>query len=579
MIDANEPKRAFDINYRDDGSPGAKLPMLGIRSQHPLHPQFGVHDVDSYLSAMHAVIGDATNVVRNGFAEAAKALGADVPQAYSYASMSFMPDPSNYGLVSWPGIAPEALRKVSRECVAPQMVIRSRVNDLARYSGLSSHLWQPGWRIVMREARETPSSEDKKDIRDAERFIWNCSRDASTNDARERDAQLIAPFEMFLRSFADDALTFDGWAIWTDMTASGNVRAFANLPAGMIRLAVPTRGYKGNPKWFACLIDETGNPIKPFTRQELTWRVRNVRNDPSVMGYGWSEIEMAIRLIQGFQAGLDLNIDTFTTNGIPNGMLLLKGDYFQQEQIDALMREWTNMKRGVSKLWGMPVMAIPSDGEVEILQFMDLKGEDVRYKDHLNMMAGLTCLIYNFPVRRLGMFVSGNHKDNQVSSDASIEIQGADDSGLPALLMHIENTINDYLLMPNWKHLKFEFLNKNPKEDARSFQERKIARTWGEARAEADLPKLSTVYGDELGPLADIMDGCPEDPVKAAVFQTVAVTMLQAQLGMGEEGEGGNKSPASPGARSTPQKDPAKSQGHGHLGGVRRNSRAEKDKP
>ncbi len=211
-------------------------------------------------------------------------------------------------------------------------------------------------------------------------------------------------------------------------------------------------------------------------------------------------------------------------------MLLLKGDYFQQDQIDALMREWTNMKRGISKMWGMPVMAIPGEGDVEVLQFMDLKGEDVRYRDHMNMMMGLICLVYNFPVRRLGMFVSGHTKDNQVSNDASIEIQGADDSGLPALLMHVENTINPYLLWTNWPHLRFEFLNKNPKEDARSFQARSVARTWGEARAETDLPPLEKVYPPELKELAMIMEGCPEDPNKASVYQTVAVTMLKAQL-------------------------------------------------
>jgi len=566
----------FDINRKTEEKAGAMLPMLGMSAKAgSLQAQFPIGDVDSYLAALHASIGDAANVVKSNIIEAAKALGSDVPQAFSYANMSFMPDPTNYGLTQWPGLSPEALRKISRENIGPQMVIRSRMTDLARYSGLSSHLWMPGWRIVMMDPKETPSAQDKEDIKAAQSFIWNCSREHSYTHARERDAAFISPFEMFLRSFADDALTFDGWALWTDTTSTGKIRAFCNLPAGMIRLAVPTRGYKGRPEWFACMVDETGNPIKPFTRNEMTWHIRNVRLDPAVMGYGWSEIEMAIRLIQGFQAGIDLNIDTFTKSAIPNGMLLLKGDYFNQDQVDALMREWTNMKRGISKLWGMPVMAIPEGGDVELLEFMDLKGSDVRYKDHLNMMAGLICVLYNFPVRRLGMFVSGNHRDNQPVQDAAVEIQGADDSGLPALLEHIENVINAYLLWPNWQRLRFEFVNKNPKVDARSYEFRKQAMTWGEARAEADLPKLTTVYSGELKPLAEIMEGCPEDPAKAGVYQTVAVAMLQAQLGT-EEGEGGSNNIAKPGPRMLPKKDPAASQAHGHLAGVRRDSKSEK---
>lgn len=265
-----------------------------------------------------------------------------------------------------------------------------------------------------------------------------------------------------------------------------------------------------------------------------------------------------------------------TRNSIPNGMLLFKGDFFNQDQIDAVMREWQNMKRGVSKLWGLPVMSIPDEAEVELLEFMDLKGADVRFRDHMNMMLGLSCLVWCFPIRRLGMFVSGHGRDNQPVQDASIEMQGADDPGLPPLLIHIENVINPYILQTRWPHLQFEFLNKNPKEDARAFAERTKARTWKESRAESDLPSLESLVSAELKPLARILELCPEDPGKAGVFQSVATQLLEAQLGTNDsEGKTGD---SRPGAHMTAQKDPAESQGHGHLGGVRRNSRAEKHK-
>ena len=557
------------------------LPMYGMRNLN-LPAAFQIKDVDSYLTALHATMSDVSSSLSDGLTEAAKALGVAPPQAFSYSSMSFMPDPANYGLMQWPGLNPKSLRKMTRENIAPIVIIRQRCDDIARYSQVSSHNYKPGWRIVLRDASATPTAQDRKDIKEATKFIYNCSMDGALDpdepmDPRDRDAHMILPFEAFLRSFVDDSLTFDGWAIWTDMDAQGRVRAFANLPAGMIRLAVPTRGYKGDPRYFAALVDETGTPVKPFTRKELTWRVRNVRNDPSVGNYGWPEPEMAVRLISAFQGAIDLNADTFQKNGIPNGMLLLKGDYFNQEQIDALMREWTNMKRGVSKLWGMPVMSVPEDGDVSVLNFMDLKGQEVRYKDHMNMMMGLCCLVWRFPNRRLGLFTSGNHRDNQPVQDAAIEIQGADDPGLPPLLIFAEETINPYILWTRWPHLRWEVTSKNPKEDARQYEERKMARTWGEARAEADLPELSKIYKGDMKDLAEIMEGCPEDPVKASIYQVVATTMLEAKLGISGEGEGEGGSPKSPGPAMSRQKDPANSQGHGHLAGVRRNSRAEKD--
>lgn len=570
MADQQRPKAAaFDIN-RPRGADAAKAVMFPtVPGGLPAIPP-SMDGVDAYLAAMRASLGDVAKATQSSLMEAAKALGADVPQAFSYSSMSFMPDPGNYGLMQWPGLNPESLAKISRENLVPQVIVQQRVSDIARYAGLSTHSWKPGWRITLRDASETPTRQDKEDIKAAQRFLWNCNMEGM--DPLERDGNLLHPFSWFLRSFAREALVYDGWSIWTDRDSQNRVRAFTNLPAGMIRLAVPTKGVGGNRNLFAALVDETGSPVKPFTRKEMTWNIRNVRLDPSVGNYGYPEIEMAVRLIQAFQSGVDLNADAFVRNSIPNGMLLLKGDYWNQEQIDALMREWTNMKRGISKLWGMPVMAIPEESEVELMQFMDLKGTDVRFKDHMNMMMGVACLVWCFPIRRLGMFVSGHARDNQPVQDAAIEIQGADDPGLPPLLMHAEDVINPYLLWPRWPNLLFEFLNKNPKESAREHESRKLARTWGEARTEIDLPKLTQLAKTEYKPLAEIMDLAPTDPNLAGIFQTVAVKMLEAKLGGGSDG-----STSSPGNNMTSKKDPAESQGHGHLAGVRRDSRAEKD--
>jgi hypothetical protein len=575
-------KAEFSINP-EVGMPGPRLPTLGVSPISPMSHMFQVDGVDSYLAALHQSIGDTQKAITDSITEAAKALGATPPQAMTYAKMNFLPDPANYGLMSWPGIQPESLRKIARENIVPQMVMRSRVTDLRRYSSLSTHPWSPGWKIVLREADATPSKQDKEDIKEAEYFIANCSRESVYTNPRDRDAHAILPFEGFLCGMADDTFTFDGWSIWTDRDRVGRVRSFANLPAGLIRLALPMRGYRDDPDLFAALIDETNTPVKAFTRDEMTWRIRNVRNDPAVLGYGWSESEIAILLVQAFQGGIQLNTETFSRNSIPNGMMVLKGDYWQQEQIDALMREWTNMKRGLSKMWGLPVIAVPEDGEIEIMPFMDLKGQEIRYKDHLNLMAGVYCAISQFPIARLGMFASGGSRDNKPVADSAVEIQGVDDPGLPALLTFIENTINEYLLQPNWPKLKIVFMNKNPKEDARSYEAKKLARTWAEARALVDLPPLMKIAPSWSKPMMEIMEACPEDPSKAGVFQALAITMLEDKLGINDqpEGEGGPSGSgdggktATPGAPFPSKKDPAKSQAHGHRAGVRRSSRKE----
>ena len=549
----------FNINARD-GDAGVRFPLpdAAYKAQ--------VNSLDTYLMAMRASMGDVAKAMEGSLTEVVKALGVP-PQAYSYAAASFMPDPANAGLLPWPGIAPELLRKISRENIAPQLVTRARVADLARYSGLSNAIWEPGWQIGLRDPAETPSAEDRKDIRDAERFIWNCNRESGYSDARERDAGLLHPLDMFLRAFGDDTHTFDGWAVWTDMDRAGRIKAFANLPAGNIRLAVPGRGIAGDPRLFAALVDETGNPVKPFTRDELFWAIRNRRNDPDTYGYGWAESEIAILMVQAFQSAIQLNTDTFARNSIPNGMLLLKGDFWNQSQIDAIMREWTNMKRGVSKMWGVPIMSVPEDANVEVLPFMDLKGTEIRYRDHLNLMGGLYCVISQFPPRRLGIFASGQQRDNAPLPNESVEQAGVDDPGLPPLLGFVANRVNEYLLWPNWPKLRLWFNGASPKQDAREYEARKLARTWAESRAEVDLPKLTSMVPKEHKPFFEVMQFCPEDPAKITAFSTLASKWLESQ----QEGEAGRDAEQA-GAPFPSKIDPAASLAHGHRAGVRRDS-------
>jgi hypothetical protein len=522
-----------------------------------------------YSAALHNLF-DSADVIGKGLKEA--------PQAYSFATISYMPDQVGAGLISWPGINPDSLRKINKENIAPRMVINLRKADIRRYAQHSTHPWHPGWRIKMREADAKVTTEVERRIKDAERFIINGARDISYDAARQRDAALLDPFSQFLSKAVEDIFTYDGWAIWTDTDSRGGVTQFCSIPAGNIRLARPGVGYKNDPSKFAALIDETGNPITAFTRDELVWRVLNPRTDPEVAGYGFPYAEQAVRVIQAFQNAIDLNADTFVRNGTPNGVLLLKGDYWNQDQIDLMQREWNNMKKGITKAWGVPVIAVPEDGDITVVPFNDLKGHDVRYRDHMNMMIGAYCIVTCTPVRRLGLFASGHNVDNEPTKGESVDMQGVDDPGLPPLLEFIAETITQYLIAPNWPELCFKFGQVDPKNDAREYEARRLSRTWGESRREGDQPDLTSLVkggedSEDMKLLAELMSLCPEDPAKNGTFQALATKILELRLGPAPGEEGGDD--GTTGSPFTSKIDPGEARTHGHQGGVRRNSRKE----
>src|SRR5574337_889398 len=118
---------------------------------------------------------------------AAKAL-TPPPSAFSFSTMSYMPDPQAGGLISWPGIPPEAIQRLARTTVAPELIISTRIADVLRYSQRASHLWRPGWRVEMRAASARPSKSDLRDIRAAESFLANCNVEMDATQARKRDA-------------------------------------------------------------------------------------------------------------------------------------------------------------------------------------------------------------------------------------------------------------------------------------------------------------------------------------------------------------------------------------------------------
>ncbi len=485
------------------------------------------------------------------------------PQMQSFARISYMPQMHNSGVMQWPGIPPEALKKVAKENLAPQLIINMRIDDVLRYSQLSNQPWKPGWRIYPRVNRDHVDKTVQADIHDAERFLMNGNIETDWSEARKRDAMGFTGMQRFLSMVVRDSLNFDGIAIWTDADAKGRVKAFKALPSAQIRMTGP-KGYAApneasDPDIFAVAVDDAGNVINTFTRGQLIWYVRNPRTDPGVFGYGYSELEQGMRLIQGFTNALDMNVDAFNRNTTPNGMLLLTGKGWNQRQLDVVARIWTNLKSGNTKAWALPALMVPQDGKIEVLDLTDIRGKEAYYQDFMNMVVGAFCTLFRFPVTRLGYRISGKGQPTKPDGAAAEWIVDENDPGLSPLLHHIESVFNEYLLWTRWPHLEFCFTGKSPKEDAREYELRALAMTVDERRRQAGLAPMADDCPDDLKQLARIIGMTPTDPALTGVFQSMAAAFL---------GAGSNQKKDN--AIFPHKNDPAASEDHGHMSGVRR---------
>ena len=587
VVDLTALMKSFDPNTPNENEtvPTVKalLPTLGSTIGADQETVTTAMGIDAYMRAFQGEGGEASILeqvirandatLRKDFAEIVKAI--DIPaNMMSFARMSYMPDATNSGILQWPGVHPEALRKIVRENIAPNLIIGMRCDDMVRYSQVSNHPWKPGWRIEVFQGEKHPTSDDKSKIKEAENFLCNSSMKFDYNEALERDNENLTDFQRFLIAGTRDSLTFDGLAINTERDGSGRVIQYGLLPAGNIRLVGPA-GYLANPDAYAVAVNEGGVVQRAYSREELIWTTRNVRVDPEyavslTRGYGYPEIDQSLRLIQGFQNVIDYNCDIFQKSGIPHGILLLTGNGWLQKQVDVLMRMWRNLKAGITKALALPVLAAPQNADVKVIDFSRIKGDEALYQDMLNLMIGAFCAVYRFPVHRIGYRISGKGPDTKQDPLGQAAMVDNDDVGLISLLSFWSKVINENFIWPRWPNLRFVFTGMNPKEDAREYEFKKNAMTWKEARAEADLPELTKVVSKDLKELAELMEMAPIDPNLSGVFQSIAAAFIkgEAREGVGLEAE-------SLGSTMQSKKDPARSETHGHTSGVRRNSASE----
>lgn len=546
----------LDINDSGDDDfarNGAKI-ATEVDSAFPIP----VGSVSEYARLFTQAIGE------NGVDTFMKAL-ADAPSLQTYGKLSMLPGTYDRGIIEWPGIPPQMLKKMAQENFIIHAVMQQRMGDIERYTSESTHIWRPGWCIELTDSLRTPSAQDKKDIEDATWFIRN-SNVETREDVRLRDTRGYQGFREFLKLILRDSLRFDMVAVFTDMGAAGKVKAFKALPAERIALCNRQTGYEGDKRVFAVGRDETNQVVHKFTRDSLCKAVRNPRTDPDAEGYGYSELEMTVKITAAFTNAFDMNADIFTRSAVPNGFLMLEG-LFNQKQVEALSRIWANMRKGPSKQFSLPAVNVPKDGKISVVDLSAMAGKDGMYREYVNMMAGLYCAICNFPVHRLHYHASGT-RDEEGLDDKDQGFRDQSDPAVSGLLDFLEGFINDYLLRSRWPHLQLRFNGKNAKEDARAYEARKNAATVKEMRAMADLPPLPSLTSDpDHKELMELMELAPNDPGQAGIFQALVSVYLGRKNG-DQEGSGD-------GARIQPKKDPVASEAHGAMSGVRRDSAAE----
>ena len=364
------------------------------------------------------------------------------------------------------------LRRTASACAPVEAIIKTRINQVGRYSVPSRNdLDGLGFKITKIDGEDT-TDEELDEMRELEDFIYYCG---IPNGEKDRDH-----FDTFLRKVIRDSLTLDQINFELVKDDKGELLAFYPVDASTIRVA--TENYTPDDTLdlekpedldeirYVQIID--GQIVAYFTYDELAFEVRNPRTDVKHQPYGYSEIEVVIREITSFLDSIDYNSRFFRQGGMTKGILNIKEDpagIGTHGTFTSFKRQWRTQVTGQKGAWKIPVFQLP--GEVEFINLEQSKG-DMVFETFSTYLINMICAVYqidpaeiNFP-NQGGV---GGGSSSLFNGDDS-KVRQSKDKGLFPLLQFIENFINKHIVSTISDKYAFSFVL----EDAEN-QEKRVA--------------------------------------------------------------------------------------------------------
>jgi hypothetical protein len=388
----------------------------------------------------------------------------------------------------------QTLRRMATKNSVMSAIIQTRINQVSSFSQPARYTKDGvGFEIKLRDPKAHASDEQKKLMLALEAFIDNCgfSYDPS------RDG-----FDTFLRKIVRDSLTYDQLTFEIVPDRMGRPAEIYAVDAATIRAASvePAEGEDfitnstpntSNIKWVQ-IIDN--NVISEFEGSELAFAVRNPRTDINVQPYGLSELEILVNQVTAHLWAEEYNSRYFSQGGTTKGILNLKGQNIQKEQLDAFRRQWIAQIAGMTGAWKTPVVSVEGLEYINVSQ----SNREMEYEMWMNYLINIACAVFqidpaeiNFPNRG---GAGGGGGGGLGEGGIEDRLKNSKDKGLRPLLRFMESVINRYIVRRFSADFTFNFVGLNgDTETSRlelSNKQVRAFKTINEVRKENDMKPL-----------------------------------------------------------------------------------------
>lgn len=410
----------------------------------------------------------------------------------------------------------DSLRQIVEQTPVLNSVIMTRIRQVSRFTRLSETRGSTGFEIRHIDPEHEITDAEKRSVDELKKFFLNCGWECSP---RKRQAMHRKSFANFCSTFIRDSLSMDSAPIETEMKRDKRkgIDGFYNVDGATIRLC-DEDGYQGDDQAFAVqVIQDRIRTV--YTYDDLIYVPRNPRTDVALGGYGMSEVELMVRVVTGFLNAMTYNINGFSENSIPKGILHLSGDYDQRD-LEAFKRYWNGMVKGVNNSWVLPVMVSKDQESKASFERFGVEFNEMFFSKWMTFLTSIICALYGMSPDEINFESFSAQRSSLSGNDTAEKLAESKDNGLRPLMAYMEDIFSCYIVQTMSEKYVFRWVGMDPVDQQREFEMRKLTLQVNEMRALNGDCSLEGGLGD-----------APVNPSLLGAWQ-----QMQQQEDFGEEG-------------------------------------------
>lgn len=444
-----------------------------------------------------------------------------------YSATLQMGRPSKPSLLSF-----DVMRSMAVRSPTLRALFNLRKNQVASFTRRPAFYGDRGFRVALKDPKAEMKRADREIAWHIEEFFlhtgWKPSRARRDN------------FNIFMRKLIEDSLTFDNAAVELVYDNSDRLTEIWAVDGSTIEYVLadiwqpqtPLGQESEEPIQYIQSI--VGQAVAEYTDDEMCLFIRNPQTNLAYFGYGISELETLITEITTELFILQAAQSTLSRGSIPDGIIVFKGDGFNEQTLEDFQRAWRTLGSGPQSQGTMQVLSIGPNESVELLSTHD-KPRDLVFPELLELTRVQICDVYGVDLSELNAWRKAGSRGALIDSDATkTRIEFSLDKGFMPLMRYFADRFSSEIVDRLDDRFKFEWVGLSKTEEDAQLSTQIQRLQWGlavpnEIRAERDEKTFEGEWA--------------EAPLNAQSFQAWA---LAKQQGGAPGGPGGPKAPGTP---------------------------------